>query len=287
GRGARARSGARAAARPRRDGGVEFLARHRPFQRRAVRARRDPHRLAGLGHAGRRRRLYAGMAEPGDPRHPPPLGTAMTTLLYTHPSCLAHDPGPHHPESPARLRAVLEALAAPEFAGLDRREAPEAALDDLARVHPRRLVDALLAAMPKEGYAAIDADTVLCPDSGKAALRAAGAAAAAVDAVVAGEAATAFCAVRPPGHHAGRGSRSSISTCITVTARRRGSPTTRHCSMPRPTNRRSIPAPGRRARPGSAISSTCRCARCRAPTSSAGGWSGWCCRRSPRSRRSW
>jgi len=126
----------------------------------------------------------------------------MTTLLYTHPSCLAHDPGPHHPESPARLRAVLEALAAPEFAGLDRREAPEAALDDLARVHPRRLVDALLAAMPKEGYAAIDADTVLCPDSGKAALRAAGAVAAAVDAVVAGEAATAFCAVRPPGHHA-------------------------------------------------------------------------------------
>jgi acetoin utilization deacetylase AcuC-like enzyme len=126
----------------------------------------------------------------------------MTTLLYTHPDCLAHDPGPHHPESPARLRAVLEALSAPEFAGLDRREAPEAAIDDIARVHPRRLVESLLSQMPKEGYAAIDADTILSPDSGKAALRAAGAVAAAVDAVIGGEAERAFCAVRPPGHHA-------------------------------------------------------------------------------------
>jgi acetoin utilization deacetylase AcuC-like enzyme len=126
----------------------------------------------------------------------------MTTVLYTHAACLAHDPGPHHPESPARLRAVLEALSAPEFAGLDRREAPEATIDDIARVHPRRLVESLLAQMPKEGYAAIDADTILCPESGKAALRAAGAVAAAVDAVIAGEAERAFCAVRPPGHHA-------------------------------------------------------------------------------------
>ncbi len=126
----------------------------------------------------------------------------MTTLLYTHDACAAHDPGPHHPESPARLRAVLEALSAPEFAGLDRREAPEAAIDDIARVHPRRLVESLLAQIPKEGYAAIDADTILCPESGKAALRAAGAVVAAVDAVVGGEAERAFCAVRPPGHHA-------------------------------------------------------------------------------------
>ena len=54
----------------------------------------------------------------------------MTTLLYTHSACLAHDPGPHHPESPARLRAVLEALSGPQFAALERREAPEAAIDD-------------------------------------------------------------------------------------------------------------------------------------------------------------
>ena len=70
----------------------------------------------------------------------------MTTLLYTHPACLEHDPGPYHPESPARLRAVLEALDAPEFARLERREAPEAAIEDLARVHPRAFVERLLAA---------------------------------------------------------------------------------------------------------------------------------------------
>jgi acetoin utilization deacetylase AcuC-like enzyme len=126
----------------------------------------------------------------------------MTTLLYTHQACLDHDPGSYHPESPARLRAVLEALAAPEFARLERREAPEAAIEDLARVHPRPFVERLLAAVPQTGHVAIDADTVMSPASGRAALRAAGAVTAAVDAVIAGEADNAFCAVRPPGHHA-------------------------------------------------------------------------------------
>jgi acetoin utilization deacetylase AcuC-like enzyme len=126
----------------------------------------------------------------------------MTTLLYTHPACLDHDPGDYHPESPARLRAVLEALGAPEFARLERREAPEAAIDDIARVHPGRFVERMLAAVPAAGHVGIDADTILSPQSGRAALRAAGAVVAAVDAVVAGEADNAFCAVRPPGHHA-------------------------------------------------------------------------------------
>src|SRR5689334_13158771 len=126
----------------------------------------------------------------------------MTTLLYTHPACLQHDPGPHHPESPERLRAVLGALDDPEFSGLERRQAPEAGVDDLLRVHTRRHVERTLAAVPKSGYAGIDADTILSPASGRAALRAAGAVAAAVDAVIAGEADNAFCAVRPPGHHA-------------------------------------------------------------------------------------
>ena len=126
----------------------------------------------------------------------------MTTLLYTHSDCLDHDPGSHHPESPARLRAVLAALSGPQYAGLDRREAPEAAFDDVLRVHSRRHIERVLDAVPKAGHAAIDADTVLSPASGKAALRAAGAVAAAVDAVVAKEADNAFCAVRPPGHHA-------------------------------------------------------------------------------------
>jgi acetoin utilization deacetylase AcuC-like enzyme len=126
----------------------------------------------------------------------------MATLLFTHPACLEHDPGEHHPESPARLRAVLAALKAPEFGALARREAPVAEIADIARVHPRDFVEAMLAAVPETGYAGVDADTILCPGSGKAALRAAGAVVAAVDAVVAGEASNAFCAVRPPGHHA-------------------------------------------------------------------------------------
>jgi acetoin utilization deacetylase AcuC-like enzyme len=126
----------------------------------------------------------------------------MTTLLYTHPACLEHDPGEYHPEAPARLRAVLSALEGPDFARLERREAPEAALDDIARAHPRAFVERLLAAVPKSGHIGIDADTIMSPASGQAALRAAGAVAAAVDAVVAGEADNACCAVRPPGHHA-------------------------------------------------------------------------------------
>src|ERR1700756_4356876 len=126
----------------------------------------------------------------------------MTTFLYTHSTCLEHDPGRHHPEAPARLRAILDALADPEFARLERREAPEAALEDLVAVHPRRHVEGLLSAVPKTGHVGIDADTVLSPASGEAALRAAGAVVAAVDAVVAKEADNAFCAVRPPGHHA-------------------------------------------------------------------------------------
>jgi acetoin utilization deacetylase AcuC-like enzyme len=126
----------------------------------------------------------------------------MTTLLYTHPSCLEHDPGQYHPEMPARLKAVLDALSAPGFAALGRREAPQATLADLTRVHPLRFVERLLAAVPEAGHVGIDADTVMCPRSGVAALHAAGAVAAAVDAVMAGEADNAFCAVRPPGHHA-------------------------------------------------------------------------------------
>jgi acetoin utilization deacetylase AcuC-like enzyme len=126
----------------------------------------------------------------------------MTTFLYTHPACLEHDPGSHHPESPARLRAVLAALDDPEFAPVQIREAPEAAIEDLSRAHSRRHVERLLGAVPKSGHVAVDADTVISPASGAAALCAAGAVVAAVDAVVAKEADNAFCAVRPPGHHA-------------------------------------------------------------------------------------
>jgi acetoin utilization deacetylase AcuC-like enzyme len=124
------------------------------------------------------------------------------TLLFSHPSCIAHDPGEGHPEQPARLRAILKRLDEPNFAALMRREAPLAERHVVARVHESRLIDALLAAVPKSGRVAIDADTIMSPASGEAALRAAGAVVAAVDAVMTGEADNAFCAVRPPGHHA-------------------------------------------------------------------------------------
>ncbi len=126
----------------------------------------------------------------------------MTTALFTHPACLGHDPGRSHPERPARLEAVLKALDAAEFAALDRREAPRAEAAQVARAHSAAYVDEILDAVPAQGRVGIDPDTFLSPDSGEAALRAAGAVCAAIDAVMAGEVANAFCAVRPPGHHA-------------------------------------------------------------------------------------
>ena len=129
----------------------------------------------------------------------------MTTAVFTHPSCLLHEMGPGHPENPLRLQSVLDALRTPEFEAVVWREAPEAPLDAIDRVHDPRYVRALLAAVPEEGYVRIDPDTAMSPASGAAMLHAAGAATAAVDAVIGGEFANAFCAVRPPGHHAERG----------------------------------------------------------------------------------
>ena len=126
----------------------------------------------------------------------------MTTLLYTHGDCFGHDPGRMHPEHPARLKAVMQALQTPEFAALEWREAPLAEIKQIARVHPEPYIRGILASEPASGLAAIDGDTFLSPGSGAAALRAAGAATAAVDAVLSGEARNAFCATRPPGHHA-------------------------------------------------------------------------------------
>jgi len=126
----------------------------------------------------------------------------MSTLLLTHPDCIAHDPGPGHPEQMARLPAVLQALDEPQFRALVRREAPLGRTSDAARVHGEDFVAAVLACVPQNGRAALDADTILSKASGQAALRAIGAITAAVDAVVTGETGNAFCAVRPPGHHA-------------------------------------------------------------------------------------
>jgi acetoin utilization deacetylase AcuC-like enzyme len=126
----------------------------------------------------------------------------MATFLYFDADCIAHDPGPGHPEQPARLAAVRDALAAAEFADLKRQTPPPATITQITRVHPREHVEGLLQAVPSEGRVMIDADTFMSPGSGRAALLAAGAACAAVDAVIGGAATNAFCAVRPPGHHA-------------------------------------------------------------------------------------
>ena len=126
----------------------------------------------------------------------------MSTLLVTHPAFLAHDTGAHHPERPARLEAVLKAMDGEEFKPLRRREAPEATVEQIARAHPAAFVQAVIEAMPKSGHVAFDADTICSPGSKEAVLRACGAVVAAVDAVASGEVRNAFCAVRPPGHHA-------------------------------------------------------------------------------------
>jgi acetoin utilization deacetylase AcuC-like enzyme len=126
----------------------------------------------------------------------------MTTLLVSHPAFLEHDTGYGHPERSDRLRAVLGALAAEEFAPLLRRDAVRAVTGTVALAHRSGYVDALLDAVPRHGLARLDPDTVVSPASGEAALLAVGAVAMAVDAVIAGEARNAFCAVRPPGHHA-------------------------------------------------------------------------------------
>jgi acetoin utilization deacetylase AcuC-like enzyme len=126
----------------------------------------------------------------------------MTTLLFSHAACEQHIPDIGHPESPIRLKAIKMALSAPEFSELQRREAPRAVESQIARVHPGSFFSDLLGAVPAQGEVGLDADTILSPGSGEAALRAAGAVVAAVDAVMAGEADNAFCAVRPPGHHA-------------------------------------------------------------------------------------
>ncbi|HXZ48880.1 MAG TPA: histone deacetylase family protein [Usitatibacter sp.] len=129
----------------------------------------------------------------------------MTTVLLTHPDCALHEMGSGHPESPRRLKAILAALESSGLAAkLSVREAPEATREQLERVHQREHVDFIFESAPASGYAYLDPDTSMNARSLSAALRAAGAVVAATDLVVSGKAARAFCAVRPPGHHATR-----------------------------------------------------------------------------------
>ena len=120
--------------------------------------------------------------------------------VYTHADCLQHEPGAGHPEAPARLAAVLQALHA-GLPHLQWMQAPLASREQLGRVHSEEMIAQVLAA-PADKTIRIDADTALSPGSSAAALRASGAGVAAVDAVLGGKIDRAFCAVRPPGHHA-------------------------------------------------------------------------------------
>ncbi len=129
----------------------------------------------------------------------------MATAFIGHADCMKHDMGAYHPECPARLAAIDDQLISSGIAGyLQHHQAPLATAEQLARVHPREYIEAIRAAAPQRGIVHLDPDTAMSPGTWAAALRAAGAAVLATDLVVGGEAESAFCSVRPPGHHATR-----------------------------------------------------------------------------------
>ncbi|MBI1942202.1 MAG: histone deacetylase family protein [Betaproteobacteria bacterium] len=129
----------------------------------------------------------------------------MPTAFITHPDCLKHEMGHGHPEQPARLAAIEDQLIASGVEHhLQRYEAPLATDEQLARVHPIEYVRAIREAAPESGTVHLDPDTAMNPHSLNAALRAAGAAVLAVDLIFQKKISSAFCAVRPPGHHACR-----------------------------------------------------------------------------------
>lgn len=126
----------------------------------------------------------------------------MTTLYITHSCFIDHDTGPGHPERPDRIRALQKVLEHESFAALTREDAQQAGRDVIALVHPESYIDAVEAAAPEKGLVYLDGDTPMSPGTLEAVTRAVGAGIRAVDAVMTGEFANAFCGVRPPGHHA-------------------------------------------------------------------------------------
>ena len=126
----------------------------------------------------------------------------MTTLLFTHPFSLRHVTPNGHPERIDRIKAVNQILGSAHFRDLVRREAPLGRDEDILRAHAYEHLERIRAVAPVEGFEYLDSDTVMSTGTLEAALRAVGAATAAVDAVFQGDADNAFCALRPPGHHA-------------------------------------------------------------------------------------
>lgn len=137
----------------------------------------------------------------------------MQTAYISHPLCLKHDMGAHHPECPARIHAIEDQLIASGLMDyLQHHDAPEATREQLLRVHSAAHIDHIASSVPQTGIVHIDGDTALNPFSYQAALRAAGAAVLGVDLVMAGKVENTFCNVRPPGHHAERGQ--AMGFCI-------------------------------------------------------------------------
>ena len=126
----------------------------------------------------------------------------MKTIVLTHDLCAEHIVPRGHPERPARMQAVLQAFEDEVLKDIPHRSAPRAQLEDVERVHSKEMVSDVMERIPSEGIESLDADTCVSAQSGEAALHAAGAAMAAVDALVKREGEHIFCAVRPPGHHA-------------------------------------------------------------------------------------
>lgn len=126
----------------------------------------------------------------------------MTTLLLSHDICIEHQTPEGHPERPDRLRALNQILASEHFDELAREDAPIAPREQVLLAHPEDYVSMIEGLSPESGMEAIDADTWMSPASLEAALRAVGAATRAVDALANREVDNAFCATRPPGHHA-------------------------------------------------------------------------------------
>jgi len=126
----------------------------------------------------------------------------VPTLLLHHPKFLEHETPHGHPERPDRLRAIDRILEHERFQSLERDLATPANDEQIARVHPTSYIQHIRASAPEDGLARIDADTAMSPGTLDAALLGAGAACTAVDEVMSGKVSNAFCAIRPPGHHA-------------------------------------------------------------------------------------
>jgi acetoin utilization deacetylase AcuC-like enzyme len=129
----------------------------------------------------------------------------MQTAYISHPLCLKHDMGAHHPESPARIHAIEDLLIASGLLDyLQLHDAPAATREQLLRVHDAAYIALIESSVPPQGMVQLDGDTAMNPFSYQAALRAAGAVVLGVDLVMARQVENAFCNIRPPGHHAER-----------------------------------------------------------------------------------